>query len=282
MNEWVYIINVMSSYARFGPSRGNALTFESVCTSSSSAASPPRRNNNGKLVLLPPATWTGEDVASAGYIAEKLPPADGIPLVDDEGLNEPQEFSKTSAGMCCIACLALAVLVGVPAGVALWDIGRDPERPDRKPPMAPPPPPSPPSPPSPPFPPPPFPPSPPSPPSSPPPSPPAPPRTPPSPPPPAVPLPRPPPSPPLQPGYIYAVTLEYTLLETHMAARRTRRPTRRPPAERRRPRRIHPAQCRARSPWRDSTHEVQTSSTTSLGPSPSPFQSTTRASGKTS
>ena len=124
----------MSSYARFGPSVGDALTFESVCATGS--ASPPRRNS--KLVLLPPATWTGEDVASAGIIPEQLPPADGVP-VDEEVLEqEPKDLSKTPAGMCCLACLALAVLVGVPAGVALWDIGRDPERPDRRPPMAPP------------------------------------------------------------------------------------------------------------------------------------------------
>ena len=73
----------MSSYARFGPSYGDALTFESVCATGS--ASPPRCGDS-KLVLLPPATWTGEDAAEAGINPELLPPADGVPT-DEEFVN---------------------------------------------------------------------------------------------------------------------------------------------------------------------------------------------------
>jgi len=117
--------------------------------------------------------------------------------------------------MICLCCLAFAALIAVPGGVAIWDAGRDPDRPDRGAPRQPPPPPSPPgSPPPPPLPPPSPPPSPakppPRPPAAPPPSP-----SPPPPPPPVQPLPHSPPSPPLAPGQLFAVTMVFTLVETH-------------------------------------------------------------------
>jgi len=125
---------------------------------------------------------------------------------------------QTPWRMICLCCCAFAVLIAIPGAVAGWDATRDPDRPDRSPPAEPPPPPSPPKMPPPPPPPPPRPPPPPSPPSRPPPQPPVKPPLPPSPPPPPPPvhpLPRQPPSPPLAPGQIYAVTLEFTLIETH-------------------------------------------------------------------
>lgn len=211
----------MHEYSRFGASSSTNLTFDTL-RSSASPHTPPSTSRTRKpsttgLVLLPPATWTneaGSDESSADLYVDEKGEFDGAKETGTK-LQEPADLSRTPAGMCCLACLALVVLIGVPSGVAIWDIERDPERPDRRPPMTPPPPPLPPSPPSPPLPPPPAPPSPPSPPSRPPPSPPAPPLAPPSPLPPDVPLPSPPPSPPLNPGYIYAVTLEYTLMETH-------------------------------------------------------------------
>ena len=114
--------------------------------------------------------------------------------------------------LCCLGCL---VLLAIPIGVAVWDVGNDPKRIDRPPPSSPPAPPMPPH--LPPFDPPPpsprRPPPPPSPPTSP-----SPPGAPPSPPPPLPPLapqPHPPPPPPLLPGQAYALTVSFVLRETH-------------------------------------------------------------------
>ena len=95
----------------------------------------------------------------------------------------------------CLACIGLSILIGVPLGIAIWDVGNDPRRPEVLPPEQPPPPPNPLPPPS---------------------SP---------PPPPEFPSPLLPPMPPLAPGETFAWSAQFVLREITYSTvqRRTRR-----------------------------------------------------------
>ena len=119
-------------------------------------------------------------------------------------------------GCCCCCCCVMLIPILV---AVLYDIPRDPNRPDHPPPRAPPPPPSPPSPPPSPLPPPPGPSMPPPPPPSPMPESPLPPGAPPSPSPPPPPPPSPPPAPPHAPGTVLEATVQWKLREVHYLAR---------------------------------------------------------------
>ena len=108
---------------------GCTLTFESVRVGAPTPTPTPTSTSprqGDRLVLLPPAaTWSTTALPGDALRTS----ATGAPLDSAVGVRGPGRSQRAVCSTACVAVAALvALFVGVPVAVAVWDASRAPER----------------------------------------------------------------------------------------------------------------------------------------------------------